>query len=116
VGDKVTVSIPHQDGYSTVDKDGNPITATTSTGTIGADGSFVPSEGQVDPKDVVYSGNEVESKPVNLSSPNGSAATITDSNNKSLPDGQTIYVGDKVTVSIPHQDGYSTVDKDGNPI
>src|SRR5699024_6479285 len=57
VGDKVTVSIPTQNGYHTVDKDNSIITATESTGTIGVDGNFVPDEGNVDPAGISYIGD-----------------------------------------------------------
>ncbi|WP_278552678.1 SLAP domain-containing protein [Companilactobacillus farciminis] len=116
VGDKVTVSIPTQNGYHTIDKEGNTITATESTGTIGVDGNFVPDEGQVNPVDISYAGDSKQAVINNIETPNNTTGSTTDKNGKTITNGDEVHVGDKVTVSIPTQNGYHIVDNDGNTI
>ena len=116
VGDKVTLTIPAQDGYHIIDKNSDAVTATESTGTIGTDGKFVPDEGQVDPTDISYIGNEVTPNVDSILTPDKTPGTVTDENGNPLSENKDVHVGDKVIINLPTQNGYHPEDKDGKTI
>ena len=116
VGDKVTVSIPVQDGYHIIDKNDDAVTATESTGTIGTDGNFVPDKGQVDPTDISYIGDKVTPNINNISTPDKTSGTVTDENGNPINDDENVQVGDKVSINLPTQNGYHLEDNDGKTI
>ena len=88
VGDKVTVTVPDRPGYTT--------NVHSIEGTINTDGVFVPT---TDPG-AIYTGIST-SAPYNVALGTGGNTT-----NISIPEGSK--VGDKVTVTVPDQPGYTT--------
>ena len=116
VGDKVVVTLPTVTGYTPHDANGNEVTNPTITGTIDADGKFVPDSGQVDPTGISYTGNTVDTNSTTVKTPSGqtqiSMTTVGDPKTALT----TGTVGDKVIITLPTVAGYTPQDSNDNPI